>query len=63
MPRISSNIGGSDRGSTIAAVRAWAKREETGLARPPVSVSFLIRSAEDSTSTKKRFTCFSRSPW
>ena len=48
MPCISSSIGGA-----IAAVRAWAKVEDTGLARSPVTESLLSRSAEDATSTKE----------
>ena len=39
-----------------AAVRAWAKVEDTGLAPSPVTESLLSRSAEDATSTKEGVT-------
>ena len=41
----------------IAAVRAWVKREDTGLARSPVTENLLSRAAEDATSTKEGVTC------
>ena len=52
----------------IAAVRAWAKVEDTGLARSPVTERLLSRAAEDGTSTKEGVTCLFpvttvTSPW
>ena len=41
----------------IAAVRAWAKVEDTGLVRSPGTESLLSRSADDATSTKEGFPC------
>ena len=52
----------------IAAARACAHVEDTGLARSPVTDSLLSRSAEDATSTKEEVTCLFpattvTSPW
>ena len=53
MPRVNSNIGGNDRGSTGVG----KTRMGTGLARSPVTERLLSRSAEDATSIKELVTC------
>ena len=53
MTRVSSNIGGSDRGS----MGVGKTRMGIGLARSPVTEHLLSRSAEDATSIKEGVTC------